>query len=249
MGQMKGEMLKIDDSIRFVDLTHDIPPQDILEGAFQLATAIRAFPAWTVHLAVVDPGVGSERRAIVVETRLGTFVGPDNGLFTFAYHDGIVSAYELSSRRVMKQPASTTFHGRDIFAPFAAAIASGAIDIAESGPPIDPLSLKRLCLPAVVADDQTASGPIVSIDRFGNCLTIIRPGDMPGNGEIESIVCREFRVERIANAFSDVAKGDPVAVIGSFGTLELARRDGSAARHWGLQRGDLITIHARSAEH
>src|SRR5690606_695620 len=123
VAQMKGVMLGIDPTLRLVDLTHDIPPQDILEGAFQLATAVEAFPPGTVHLAVVDPGVGTERRTIAVRTRQAVFVAPDNGVLSFVLTSGVEEARELVNPRLHREAVTATFHGRDIFAPSAAAFA------------------------------------------------------------------------------------------------------------------------------
>jgi S-adenosylmethionine hydrolase len=242
VAQMKGVMLSVDPSLRLVDLTHAIPPQDILEGAFQLASAIDAFPTNTVHLAVVDPGVGSQRRAIAVRTNSGTLVGPDNGLFTFAYESRIEMIRELRNERIMRLPATTTFHGRDIFAPFAAAIAGGALDWDDVGPDVDPATLVRLDLAPSVYQDAMIRGSIVSIDRFGNCLTLIRLDRLPAGVAVVSVESGEFRASRLSRTYSDVSPGSPVALVGSFGTLELSERDGNAAARWSLKRGDAVVI-------
>ena len=242
VAQMKGVMLGIDPTLRLVDLTHDIPPQDILEGAFQLATAVEAFPPGTVHLAVVDPGVGTERRAVAVRTRQAVFVAPDNGVLSFVLTSGVEEARELVNPRLHREAVTATFHGRDIFAPSAAAFASGRAALADAGPALDPAALVRLGVPEVRVTQGAVSGPVVSIDRFGNCLTLIRPQHIPAGRRIAAIECGEFRAERLSRTYGEQLPGEPVALIGSFGTLELAACEGDAARRWSIERGDIVTV-------
>ncbi len=246
VGQMKGVMLGIDPTLRLVDLTHDIPPQNVSEGAFQLATAVEVFPPETVHLAVVDPGVGTSRRAIVVRTSVGTFVGPDNGLFSFVYEHGVVCAYELRSGSLPRRTVSSTFHGRDLFAPAAAAIASNAIELEDAGAELDPATLVRLDLSSVQVGDGEIRGSIVSIDRFGNCLTLIRPEHLSVGSDIMAIECNGFRADRLNGTYADLDPGSPIALFGSFGTLELSERDGNAAKRWSIRRGDAVRVRLKS---
>lgn len=242
VAQMKGVMLGIDPTLRLVDLTHAIPPQDILEGAFQLATAVDAFPPGTVHVAVVDPGVGTERRAVVVRTRHAVFVAPDNGVLSFAVSAGVEEVRELLNPQLHRETVTATFHGRDIFAPSAALFASGRLAVKDAGPALDPDALVRLDIPEVRVTGDVITGPVVSIDRFGNCLTLIRPAHIPAGRRIDSVECGEFRATRLSRTYAEESPGSPVALIGSFGTLELAAREANAARRWSIERGDIVAV-------
>ena len=163
VGAMKGAILSINPQAVIVDITHEIPAQDVAAGAFTLLAAFDTFPEGTVHVAVVDPGVGSERRPIVVSAGNHLFVGPDNGIFTYIYErDSSFEAVHITDEKYFRNPVSTTFHGRDIFAPVAAALSTGS-DPAALGPQIlDPIRLFKSMEPQ-----------IIHIDRFGNLITNI----------------------------------------------------------------------------
>src|SRR5687767_13913214 len=174
---MKGVILSINPDARVVDITHEIPAQDIEAAAFTLLAAHTAFPAGTVHLAVVDPGVGSARRAILVETRGQFFVGPDNGIFSYVC-EGKPEArvFEVTNRKYFREPVSSTFHGRDVFAPVAAALSAGTHP-SEFGKQItDPVLLAPL--QPKKSNDGKVKARIIHIDRFGNCITNLTPNDL-----------------------------------------------------------------------
>jgi S-adenosylmethionine hydrolase len=242
VAQVKGVMLTHNRHLTIVDVTHAVPPQDILEGAFQLATTWRVFPPGTVHLAVVDPGVGTARRAIAVLADGHLFVLPDNGLISLVLEEASsVAAWSLDRHELFREPVAPTFHGRDVFAPVAATLATG-LPPDRVGSPVDPATLARLQLPPVAVSAAAVEGPIVSIDRFGNARTLIRREQLPGPPEQLTVLCGNLRIDGIARTFADVEPGQPVAYFGSHGGLEIAVRNGNAARTWQLVRGMLVAI-------
>lgn len=239
VGQMKGVMLAIEPSLRIVDLTHGVAPQDIVEGAFQLASAIDVFPTGTVHVVVVDPGVGTSRRAVTILAGGHAYVGPDNGVLSCALENA-GGAYEITNSDVVRRSVTATFHGRDVFAPAGAHLAAG-FPPDELGPEVEHDSLHRLP-PAIESIDNGVRAMIVSIDHFGNCITLLKARDIKPAGGRPQIECRGFKVGAISRTFADVLVGQPVAYIGSSGTLELALREGDAAAEFGLRRGDWVTL-------
>lgn len=226
VGIMKGVMLGICPDLQLVDLTHQVAPQDIQEGAFQLVGACRWFPEGTIHLAVVDPGVGSSRRGIAARGNKYYYVGPDNGLLSLAWdQDEPVEVREIQRHTLNK--LSRTFHGRDMFAPVAAALASG-VELAEIGPLVtDPVHL--------VADDTPR---IVHIDNFGNLITNVRRSAEP---ELESAAVG-WRTAPLKETFSGVAEGELLSYWGSLGLLEIAVNGGNAADHTGIERGSEVRL-------
>ena len=240
VGQMKGVILSIDLSLRIVDLTHEIAPQDIARGSFELASAVPQFPTGTVHVAVVDPGVGTDRRAIVLEYREHLLVGPDNGLFD-EFVDGASSAFEISNRTLMLESVTGTFHGRDIFAPVGARLASSKITPMAVGSPLDLNSLTRL-KHASSFDAGSLTGTVVAIDRFGNCVTRIRHDELALLDSRYRVTSGKFSVELIAYTYSDVAVGEALALIGSSGTVELSVRNGNASSDYGINVGDTVRL-------
>jgi S-adenosyl-L-methionine hydrolase (adenosine-forming) len=231
VGAMKGAILSTNPQAVIVDITHEIPAQDVAAGAFTLLAAYDTFPEGTIHLAVVDPGVGSERRPIIVSAGNHLFVGPDNGIFTHIYdRDPSFDAYHITATRYFRRPVSTTFHGRDVFAPVAAALSNGT-DLISLGPWIsDPIRL-----PA------THELEIIHIDRFGNLITnITRDQVKEGtrlsvNGTVISAF-RRFFGENIGEP------DEPFAIWGSAGFLEIAVNGGSAAQLLNVTRGHEITL-------
>ncbi|CAN5500158.1 hypothetical protein BH23CHL2_BH23CHL2_28700 [soil metagenome] len=239
-GQMKGVLLGIDPTIRIVDLTHQVSPQNVAEAAFHLAAAVDAFPAGCVHLAVVDPGVGTARRAIVVQTDRHLVVCPDNGLVTLVAPEA-VAAFEISPTIVGKSQPSSTFHGRDVFAPVAGRLASGQLNLEEVGPSVGLESLGRVRF-GVVEEDGQILGTIVSIDHFGNCITLIGADSLPESTDEIDVRCGSFRVSGLSWTYETVDVGEPLTLIGSHGTLELSIRDGDVARSYGLALGDRVVV-------
>jgi S-adenosylmethionine hydrolase len=234
VGAMKGVMLAIAPRARLVDLTHQVPPQDLLAGAFVLRHAACEFPPGTIHLAVVDPGVGTLRRPLAARAAGQLWVGPDNGLFSFAFGDSerqiraIVHPGLTSSRR------SATFHGRDLFAPAAAHLAAG-FPFEEIGPPVaDPV-----CLEEMTPRRQAGRirGQIIHVDRFGNLVTNIPAADLAGwEKGLRIHLGSGWELQGICRTYADVGPGRLLALIGSAGLLEVSVNGGSAARMLGIER-------------
>mgnify|MGYP001065658476 CR=1 FL=1 len=244
VGQVKGVILGLAPQARLIDLTHEVPPQDVLEGSFQLATAWRAFPPGTVHLAVVDPGVGTERRAVAWIAGEHCFLTPDNGLGTLVFQQQAPEvAVVLDREEVFRRPVARTFHGRDVFAPVAARLVAG-LTLDRLGTPIDPLSLVQLNIEPVRRTGTHTTGPVVSIDRFGNCRSLIGPEHLPAPPDRVLIRCGAARIRGIVPTFAAVPPGRTLALFGSHGGLEIAVRDGHAARAWDIARGAIIEISA-----
>jgi S-adenosylmethionine hydrolase len=240
VGILKGVVLGIAPEARIVDLTHDVPPQDVLTGALLLERSARWFPEGTIHLAVVDPGVGSKRRAIAIACRDRTFVGPDNGLLGFAAaRHGVVRVVELANPAFRLREVSSTFHGRDVFAPAAAHLAAG-VPIERLGPRLRRFERPRWPFPRVAA--RRTTGRVVLVDRFGNLVTNVEREHLP-RGKI-AVSIGPFRATRILSTYEDVARGELLAIFGSFGLLEIAARDGSAAKALGLGIGAKVVVEA-----
>jgi S-adenosylmethionine hydrolase len=238
---MKGVILSICPSARLVDLTHDLPPQDILAGALALESAVPFFPPGTVHLAVVDPGVGTTRRALAVRAAGRYLVGPDNGLLTLALGPpGGWSAVSLTASEYRPPEVSRTFHGRDIFAPAAAYLATG-VPLERLGPPVtDPV---RLSLPGCQLDGGWLVGEVLDADRFGNLITSIpaaRLEAMPGSGA--AVVELSGRVLSIVDSYDEGNEGIPAAIVGSTGRLEVFVKAGSARDVLAAARGIVVRV-------
>lgn len=242
VGQVKGVILGLAPRVSLVDLTHEIPAQDVREGSFQLATAWSAFPEGTVHMAVVDPGVGTARRAIAFSFGGHRFVLPDNGLATLVLGseppDLVVVLDRAASHR---SRVSTTFHGRDIFAPVAARLARGA-DLEDVGTPVTAESLVLLDIPRIERGADVVRGPVVSIDHFGNCRTLIRPEDLPWPRDEVSVRCGSATTHGISSTYGAVPEGQTLALFGSHSGLEIAVSMGSAARAWGIRRNMWVDV-------
>ncbi|MBD2093134.1 SAM-dependent chlorinase/fluorinase [Microcoleus sp. FACHB-1515] len=236
---MKGVIAQIDRTLQSIDLTHDIEPQDVYSARFCLMTAYPYFPPETVHVAVVDPGVGSSRRAIAVQLENGFLVAPDNGLVSGVLSQfSAVAAVELTNSaywRVAK--TSCTFHGRDIFAPVGAHLARG-VPLAELGNPIDLHSLIQLSLPNPASTKDGWTGCIQAIDRFGNLITNIPADVLPPRWFVS------IAQTRIAGSFTyaDRPVGELLALVGSHGFVEIAINCGSAQAALKLAIGTPIKI-------
>jgi hypothetical protein len=227
VGAMKGVILRRAPSAQLVDLTHEIERHDIEAAAFALATAAPLFPAGTIHVAVVDPGVGGPRLPVVVCSGGQVFVGPDNGIFALAAPLP-EAAYEIAADRFVRHPISDTFHGRDVFAAAAGVLAAG-LEPAEAGPPI-----------ALEAISREAADPcIVHIDRFGNLITDI-PGDELGPDDAVAIAGGP-PIAR-ARTYAEAPVGGALAYVGSADTVEIAVREGSAAEVLGAARGYSVAL-------
>jgi len=236
VGIMKGAMLSRASGLTLVDLSHDVAPQDLDEAMFFLKQSYRWFPPGTVHLVVVDPGVGTARRALAVGAAGHYFVAPDNGVL-----GGVLSlehaARELDSRVLGGEPPSRTFHGRDVFGPAAACLAAGALGFAELGPPCSQLVPSER-EPATWQDGHLVAR-VVSIDRFGNLITNAERAQLPTERLRVELAGRSFP---LVGTYGDVAPGQCAALIGSYDTVELACRNGSAASVLHATRGDEVRL-------
>ena len=235
VGTCHGVIAGIAPDARVIDITHGIEPQAVLQGAIVLRNTVPYMPVG-VHLAVVDPGVGSKRRAIALRTRDGRmFVGPDNGLLTLAAAD-VESAHELVHYRL--EAVSRTFHARDIFSPAAAHLAAG-VALEELGPAVDPSALVRVEVPSAEAGRAVA----LVIDRFGNIATNLRREHLPAPGtrvEVALALDRYYAV--VAETFADVASGELILYEDSYGMVTLAISNGNAARLTGAVVGDELRL-------
>lgn len=238
VGVMKGVVLGRCPTAQLVDLTHEIEPQRIADAAFWLGQAYRHFPAGSVHVAVVDPGVGSARLALCVAADQQYFVGPDNGIFEVVRRRALsFEARAISLETLGLAPPSRTFHGRDVFAPVAGLLASGVVEFEDVGPSSDYVRTERV--PEPVMGAGSASGEVVVVDRFGNLVTNLE-GPWPGVERAQVFV--SGRTLSLAGTYTDVMPGSLAAVFGSFGQLEISERDGSAFRTLGAQRGTPVRV-------
>lgn len=232
-----------------VDLAHSVPPGNIARGAFMLEAAAPDFPAGTIHLAVVDPGVGTDRRAIAVAARGQTFVGPDNGLLEWALGAPDARVHELTEARFFRSPVSRTFHGRDVFAPVAAVLATGT-PLEALGPRIT--AAVRLAQHDPERRGDALVGRVVFIDRFGNALTNLTADAVRGafgasTADDDFVVSVLDRViVGLARSYGDAAVGTLLAILGSSGRLEIAQVGGAASDRLGLGEGDAVRVRLRS---
>jgi S-adenosyl-L-methionine hydrolase (adenosine-forming) len=240
VGIMKGVIAGINPAATVIDLTHGIPAQDVMAGALTLRHSIRYFPRGTIHVAVVDPGVGGPRRPLLVEGAGNFFIGPDNGLLSLAVpHETSVRIVRLSNPAAHLRPTSATFHGRDIFAPVSAQVSLG-VPLETLGERVD--SFSRLAFPKVIHQNNEIIGEIIYIDNFGNLFTNIAEHDLTGQpDECFEIVLGKLRIAGIASNYAAVSAGNPVAIINSWGLLEIAVNRGNAQQRSGAVIGDAVT--------
>ncbi len=247
VGEMKGVILSINPEVALVDITHEVSRHDIAEGAFLLYASYRYFPPGTVFVGVVDPGVGTARRAVAIQTSHYYFVGPDNGLlYPASSEDGIEEVVEIESGRYTMPKISRTFHGRDVFAPAAAHLSSG-IPISELGPRVPVGSLVKLEFGRAEVGDRRVRGRVLFVDRFGNLITNVRPADLEragiGIGDVLELEIGSTKVEVVyAEAYSRVPEGSLLCLVGGFDLLEISVNRGSAAEALGAERGDAFSL-------
>jgi len=247
VGVCHGVIARIAPTARVIDITHGIAPQAVLQGAVVLRNALPYVPIG-VHLAVVDPGVGGDRRAIAVKAGDGrVFVGPDNGLILLAADDaGVVAAHELSDPRYRLQNVSRTFHARDVFAPAAAHLVAG-VGLEELGPALAPSELIRLDLPEPELGRAQIGAVVLAVDRFGNIATNVRGehleqlGIGPGD-RVEIRLTLDRYYASIATTFADEPSGELILYEDSYGMVTLAISQGNAARLTGVRTGDELRI-------
>lgn len=239
VGAMKGSMLGFNPDSTLVDLTHQVDHGDVFAGALALLAACPYFPEGTVHLAVVDPGVGSARRAVAVETERYFFVGPDNGLLSLAAErDGIKKAVELKRTELFRPEISPTFHGRDVFGP-AAALLSASTAIEELGPVIT--DMERLDFPEPSKEEGLVTGEVIYVDHFGNLVSNISEEDLTGLGPEVEVSLGGRLIGDLTDTYASVPEGIAAALVGSSGLLEVAVNLGSAEERFGAGRGTEIT--------
>ncbi len=246
VGAMKGAILSVNESARIIDITHQIPPHDVRAAAFTLSAAYQTFPANTIHVAVVDPGVGSARRPILVTAQEHSFIGPDNGLFGFVYESEAANlrVFHLNREQYFRSDVSATFHGRDVFAPIAGWLAKG-VPASELGDEIGDYVRQDRITPRSFADGHVEAS-IIHIDRFGNCVTNLTRRELTDE-RIARGVClsvNEHRITSFRRVFVEEpsVRGELFALWGSAGFLEIAASCDSAARLLGVQRGQRLTL-------
>jgi len=231
VGAVKGAILSVNPRVVIVDITHEIPPQDVEGAAFTLLASYQTFPAGTIHVAVVDPGVGSTRRPIVVRAGEQLFVGPDNGIFTYIYdREPSHQVFHITSDKYFRPSPSTTFHGRDIFAPVAAALSNG----------VKPEDFGPLITDEVRLPDSPATR-IIHIDRFGNCITNITR-DLFDKARQPALLVKRKVIKTFVDFYGAAPPNTLVAIWGSAGFLEISVNGKSAAKMLGAKRGDAVTL-------
>jgi S-adenosylmethionine hydrolase len=242
VASMKGVILKINPRCRMIDVTHQVPPHDIQEAAFVLANAYSYFPKGTVHLAVVDPGVGGARKPLLLVTQNYFFVGPDNGLFTFvAQREKVKQAVVLTKKKYFLSKVSTTFHGRDIFAPVAAHLSQG-VKPSALGNKID--SLLCLGFERPFIKEGKLFGEILHVDTFGNLVSNLDEKALIRFTRGHPFVVHVGRkfIPGPKQGYWEGKKGEPIALLGSGGFLEISVREGNAQERLSVKRGDPIVI-------
>ncbi len=237
---MKGTILGIAPDVRLVDVSHEIAPQNVREAALCLWEVFRHFPPATIHVVVVDPGVGGARRLLCVEMHGQVFLAPDNGVLSWVAREApAVNRFVLAEPRFWRPTVSTTFHGRDILAPVAANLSRGACP-AELGPATPDWT--TFPWPAVVRTADELCGEVLSVDRFGNLITNIAAADLPPNPSPTARVICAGTAAPLARTYCDAASGALVSLIGSSGLLEIAMRDGSAVSQLRCAAGERVVV-------
>ncbi len=230
VGAMKGAILTVNPNAKIVDITHEIEPQNIKSASFTLSACYRNFPHGTIFVAIIDPGVGSERRAILVETEKYFFVAPDNGLLSFVFDEAeSASVFELTNKKFFAENVSATFHGRDVFAPVAAHL-SGSVKANEFGAEaVDCVRFTR----------NNSSAEIVHIDRFGNLITNLKREDLPEKFALE---IGGRKIEKLLNFYAEADKSEVFMITGSAGFLEIVAFQDSAKNLLNAEIGQKICL-------
>ena len=243
VGAMKGVILSINPEVNIVDISHDVLAQDILDGALTIGQAFKYFPARTVHVVVIDPGVGTPRRPILVASDQHYFVAPDNGVLSSVYDQTeALYGWHITSEHYFRNPVSNTFHGRDIFAPVAAWLTK-SWQTSSFGDPVT--DFVRFSIPKPKPDGNSLKGIVLRVDNFGNLVTNVKTGDAPALAAADgkfNIRVGNCQVSKLVPTFAQGAPGEPVCLIGSSGFLEISINKGNAARTIGVSRGAEVTI-------
>jgi S-adenosyl-L-methionine hydrolase (adenosine-forming) len=242
---LKGVMLSINPALNFVDITHLIPPGDIQSAAFTLGHAYTWFPIGTIHLAVVDPGVGTARKAIAASAGGHIFVAPDNGLMSWVLdREEVSEVFEITADHYFRRPVSSTFHGRDVFAPVAAWI-SRDVPLHQVGPARpNPVKLKIPALTRV--KDTLIQAHVLAVDQFGNLITNLKPEDLPvyssAGGRSCKVLIAQREITAFRRTFGDGQQGELFVIPGSTGYLEIVMREQSAAQELKVKPGDAVGV-------
>jgi S-adenosylmethionine hydrolase len=246
VGVMKGVILDITPDATIVDITHAVQAFDVLDGALTISQAYSYFPSGTVHMVIVDPGVGTARRPIVVTGERHLFVAPDNGVLSMLYdREQRLSVRHITAEHYFLQPLSSTFHARDIFAPVAAYLAKG-VDVTRMGEEIT--DFVRFTAPRPKpADEHTLRGVVLKVDRFGNLITNITPQDAPtlfeaGAAGFKIVVGSKGQVSRVCSSYAEGGPGEVFGILGSMGFLEIAAYRGSAFQILGAGKGSEVNV-------
>jgi S-adenosyl-L-methionine hydrolase (adenosine-forming) len=242
VGAMKGVMLNINPHCRVIDITHQISPQNILQAAFVLEKTNKYYPSGTIHLVVVDPGVGTERRALIIKKREHFFVGPDNGVFSFILDEkGKTEAVEIKEKQYFLSPLSSTFHGRDLFAPVAAHLSLGT-DLKKFGLPAK--DFVRMEWPRAELKENRLAGKILWADSFGNLITNITREEYGSLLEGNPILIKGagWKIQHLARTYAEARPREPIALFGSSDLLEIAMNQGNAYQRLGIKPGEIIHI-------
>ena len=240
VGIMKGVIHSIHPEATVVDLSHQVESFDVLEGALLLAQSYPYFPPGSIHVVVVDPGVGSERRPLLASTAQAHFIGPDNGVFSLVYErESSVQVRRITADHYFRKPVSQTFHGRDIFAPAAAWLSKGLAPEKFGGEITDYVRL-AVAKPER-AGPRLVRGAVLRVDKFGNVITNFRQSDLPAGGCFR-LVLKGRPVTRLVASYSDGLAGELFLIVGSAGLIEIAARQVSAAEALAARRGDDVTL-------
>jgi S-adenosylmethionine hydrolase len=238
VGAMKGTILAINAKAQIVDITHENPPQNIRAAGFNLRACYRDFPQKTIFVAVVDPGVGSERKAILVETENYYFVAPDNGLLSFVFNqENDFRVFELTNVKVLKNPISQTFHGRDVFAPIAAHLSNGVKPLEFGSETKKFVCFEESKIKRISAEEL--EGEIIHTDRFGNLVTNFKGEDLPSNF---TLTVNGKIISRMRKFFAESEKDELFMITGSAGFLEIAAFQNSAANLLNATIGETVIL-------
>lgn len=242
VAEMKAVILNIKPDVRIVDLTHEIEKFNVKMGGYVLASAAPYFPKDTIHVVVVDPGVGTKRKPIIIKTKKAYYIGPDNGILILAARkQGITSIYEISNRKLMLPRVSNTFHGRDIFAPAAAHLAKG-VELSEFGPEIHEFTIPEFA--KILRRKNKVVGEILHVDGFGNIITNFRGKELLKIGDVVCMELKDRQMKmKVCASYADVKPGEPLAIIGSHDFLEISINQGNASEEFSVKAGDRITIY------
>ena len=244
VGTLKGVILKINPEVTLVDITHNVTPYDLLDGALAIGSAYSYFPPKTIHVVVVDPGVGTERRPLLVSAQNQYFIAPDNGVLSVIYEreQSNLVVRHANAEHYFLLPVSKTFHGRDVFAPLAAWLSKGW-QTASMGEEIQ--DFKRFALPKPKEADGVVKGVVLRADIFGNLITNFRTEDLPETATTDAAIKLQVGnhpVARLVDTFARGNNGEVIAYMGSSGYLEIGVNKGSAARTLGIARGTAVLL-------